>query len=156
VRNKVRQLMSYAVDGIEGVNSLSDFGITMSNNRLELDTAKLSTALNDNFDATVAFFTRDEAGAGKGFAVHLVDSLNRVLDSKSGLIATRQDGIQRSIDDITDQIERKEARVLASEARMRAQFNALEVLLGEYQTTGNYLTQQLEGLANLNKSIAEK
>jgi hypothetical protein len=78
-----------------------------------------------------------------------VDSLDRVLDSKSGLIATRQDGIQRSIDDITDQIERKEARVLASEERLRAQFNALELLLGEYQATGNYLTQQLEGLANL-------
>jgi flagellar hook-associated protein 2 len=85
-----------------------------------------------------------------------VDSLDRVLDSQSGLIATRQDGIQRSIDDITDQIERKEARVLASEERLRAQFNALELLLGEYQATGNYLTQQLEGLANLNKYIAEK
>jgi flagellar hook-associated protein 2 len=85
-----------------------------------------------------------------------VDSLERVLDSQSGLIATRQDGIQRSIDDITDQIARKEARVLASEERLRAQFNALELLLGEYQATGNYLTQQLEGLANLNKYIAEK
>jgi flagellar hook-associated protein 2 len=79
-----------------------------------------------------------------------------VLDSQNGLIATRQDGIQRSIDDITEQIERKEARVLASEERLRAQFNALELLLGEYQATGNYLTQQLEGLANLNKAIAEK
>ena len=39
---------------------------------------------------------------------------------------------------------------------IRDSFNALELLLGEYQATGNYLTQQLEGLANLNKYIAEK
>lgn len=154
VRNKVSQLMSYTVEGIEGFESLSDFGITLSNNKLELDTSKLSTALNENFDETVAFFTQDETGASKGFAVHMADSLDQVLDSENGLIASRQDGIQRSIDDIEEQIERMETRVLASEERMRAQFNSLELLLSQYQTTGDYLTQQLEALSNTNTYIA--
>jgi flagellar capping protein FliD len=42
------------------------------------------------------------------------------------------------------------------ETRIRAQFNALETLLAGYQTTGDFLTQQIAGLQNLNNFIANR
>ena len=73
-----------------------------------------------------------------------------------GALAARTKGIQTSIDHIGDQVERMELRNQAWEARTRAQFNSLELLLAEYQTTGNYLTQQIAGLQNLNNYVANK
>ena len=45
-------------------------------------------------------------------------------------------------------------RISAWEARTRAQFEALEVLLAQYQTTSDYLGQQILGLQNLNNYIS--
>ena len=53
-------------------------------------------------------------------------------------------------------MDRIELRNQAWEARTRAQFNALELLLAEYQATGNYLAQQIAGLQNLNNYVANK
>jgi flagellar hook-associated protein 2 len=82
--------------------------------------------------------------------------MDAILDSTAGTLAARTDGIQNSIDDIGDQVERIEMRNLAWETRTRAQFNALELLLAEYQTTGNYLTQQVMGMQNLNNYISNR
>ena len=75
---------------------------------------------------------------------------------QQGTLAVRTDGIQNSIDNIADQVERIEMRNLAWETRTRAQFNALELLLAEYQTTGEYLSQQIVGMQNLNSYISNK
>ena len=83
------------------------------------------------------------------------DTLYAILRSTDGTIAARTGGIQNSIDGIEDKVEREEMRVLAWETRTRAQFNALEVLLAEYQTTGNYLSQQILGMQNLNNYISK-
>jgi flagellar capping protein FliD len=40
--------------------------------------------------------------------------------------------------------------------RTRKQFLNLEVLLGQYQATSDFLTQQLVGLDNLSKAISKK
>jgi flagellar hook-associated protein 2 len=86
----------------------------------------------------------------------MVDAMDAILDSRSGLLAVKTDGIQNSIDDIEDQVERMEMRNSIWETRIRAQFNALELLLAEYQTTGDYLSQQIVGLQNLNDYISNR
>jgi flagellar capping protein FliD len=46
-----------------------------------------------------------------------------------------------------------EARLTLREENLWKQFNALEQLLGTYQQTSTYLSQQISGLENLNKQI---
>lgn len=82
---------------------------------------------------------------GGGFAA----GLGRVLDallSTNGPIASRTDGINRSIADIGSQREVLERRLSDTEARYRAQFTRLDELIGRMQTTSNFLTQQLSRL----------
>ncbi|MBW2641746.1 MAG: flagellar filament capping protein FliD, partial [Deltaproteobacteria bacterium] len=101
------------------------------------------------------FFTQSTEGS-EGFAVRMTDTLDGILSFTQGTLVARTDGIQDSIDDIGDQVERIEMHVLAWETRTRAQFNALEVLLAEYQTTGDYLSQQIGSLQNLNNYISNR
>ena len=156
VRNSLRNMVTNTVPGVESFERLTGLGITMnSEGRLEVDSSALNSALDDHFDDVVEFFTQATEGS-EGFAVRMVDTLDVMLDSTGGTLDARTDGIQNSIEDIQDQVERIEMRNLAWETRTRAQFNTLELLLAGYQTTGNYLSQQITGMQNLNNYISNR
>jgi len=156
IRNSLENLITDTVPGVESFSRLADLGIALNTEgRLEVDSSTLNSALDDHFDDVLQFFTQSTEGS-EGFAVRMVDTMDTILDSTAGTLAARTDGIQNSIDDIGDQVERIEMRNSAWETRTRAQFNALELLLAEYQTTGNYLTQQVMGMQNLNNYISNR
>ena len=156
IRNSLENLITDTVPGVESFSRLADLGIALnSEGRLEVDSSTLNSALDDHLDDVLQFFTKSTEGS-EGFAIRMVDTLDAILDSTAGTLAARTDGIQNSIDDIEDQVERIEMRNLAWETRTRAQFNALELLLAEYQTTGNYLTQQIAGMQNLNNYVSNR
>lgn len=156
IRNNLENLITDTVPGVESFSRLADLGIALnSEGQMEVDSSTLNSALDDHFDDVLQFFTQSTEGS-EGFAVRMVDTMDAILDSSAGTLAARTDGIQNSIDDIEDQVERIEMRNLAWETRTRAQFNALELLLAGYQTTGNYLTQQILGMQNLNNYISNR
>jgi flagellar hook-associated protein 2 len=155
IRSRLRNMIAWTVPGVESFDRLADLGVTLtSGGQLEVDSATLNAALDDHFDDVVQFFTQSDADS-EGFAVRMVDTLDAMLDSTDGTIAAKTDGIQKSIDDIQDQVERIETRISAWETRTRAEFQALELLLAEYQATSSYLDQQLTGLTNLNNYISK-
>ncbi len=156
IRNSLEKMVSNAVSGISSFSRLGDLGIALnSEGRLEVDSDVLNTALEDNFDDVIQFFTQSTEGS-EGFAVRMVAKLDGILDSSGGVLTARQDGIQNSIDNIQDQIERSETRLTTWEIRTRAQFNSLELLLAQYQSTGDYLSQQIASMQNLNSYIAKR
>lgn len=153
IRNQLRDLSTRLVTGIESFSRLSDFGVTLNDQgHLEVDSSILNDAVEDHFEDAVSFFTKNT----EGFAVRMVGYLENVLDEHDGMLSTRQSGINSSIDDIQEKVERMEASVEASEIRMRTQFASLEVLLGQYQTTSDYLSQQIVAMENMNNAIANK
>lgn len=156
VRTRINSLVTGTIPQTTMFSRLADLGIALnSDGRLAVDPLTLTGALNDNFDDVLQFFTRSTSEA-KGFAVRLVDTLKSILDTKNGTLVARTDGIQQTIRDIGKQVETIEVRNSVWETRTRSQFNALELLLAEYQSTGNYLTQQITGLQNLNNYISNR
>ncbi len=154
MRNRLNTMVTGTVSGVNSFSRLADLGIALNaEGRLEVDSSTLNSALGDHFDDVLQFFTQSTEGS-EGFALRMKDTLYAMLRSTDGTLAARTNGIQNSIDDIEDRVEREEMRVLAWETRTRAQFNALEVLLAEYQSTGNYLSQQIVSLQNLNRYIS--
>ena len=156
IRSRLNTMITGTVSDVESFSRLTDLGMTLNREgHLEIDTSTLNSALEDHFDEVLQFFTRSTEGS-EGFAVRMTDTLDGILSFTQGTLSARTNGIQDSINDIGDQVERLEMRVLAWESRTRAQFNALEVLLAEYQTTGNYLSQQIASLQNLNNYISNR
>ena len=156
IRKNLDRLVTGTVSGVETFSRLSDFGIALNaEGRLEVDSSTLNNVLDDDFDNALLFFTQSTEGS-EGFAVRMVNTLDVLLDSTDGILNVRTDGIQNSINDIQDQVESMEMRISAWEVRTRAQFNTLELLLANYQTTGDYLSQQITGMQNLNNYISNR
>lgn len=65
----------------------------------------------------------------------------------SGLIQNKNDGLNKSIADITKQRDALNTRLTLTEARLRKQYSSLDVTLSSMNSTSNYLTQQLAALA---------
>jgi flagellar hook-associated protein 2 len=84
-----------------------------------------------------------------GIADRLARELDAILDPTTGFLKSRQDTLQKSIDDLAAQIESKEAKLVVEEERLRAKFTSLEVLLGQFQSQSEFLANQLSQLPSI-------
>ena len=91
--------------------------------------------------------SRGTISYSQGYA-HQFDKLMESQLGTVGLIASRTDGINSSLKNLSDSRIRVNDRLAIIEKRYRAQFTALDVTISSMQTTGNFLTQQLAALAN--------
>lgn len=82
----------------------------------------------------------------KGIAHRLAQQIDSITDSTDGLIKTKSESIQKSIDQLTDRIETLEGRLLRQEENLRRQFTGLETRLSALQSQGNFLLSQLASL----------
>jgi flagellar hook-associated protein 2 len=88
---------------------------------------------------------RGTVSYSRGYAAQL-DKLVGDLVASGGAIAARTEGIDASIKSIDDRRSQMERRLEDIEVRIRAQFTALDALLGRMNTTSTFLTQQLAKL----------
>lgn len=93
---------------------------------------------------------RGNVSYSQGYAYQFNNLATSLLGS-SGPLAARADGINASLKTISTERDRINAQLTATEARYRAQFTALDTLLGSMTQTSTFLTQQL---AALTKSTA--
>lgn len=144
----LRQEMGNAVQSSDAaLNSLAQLGVrTGDKSVLELDDAQLEEAINNNFSAVAEVFASQD-----GYAQRLDRLLSRYTDT-GGIIDVRTEGYNTQIDRIGTQREALDRRIAAIEARYTAQFNALDTLLGELNSTGDFLSQQLATLPGMVKT----
>lgn len=79
----------------------------------------------------------------KGFAALLDEMIEGFLDEDKGILASKTDGLESSIETLDDKTERLEARMTVIEARYRAQYQRLDVLMSSMSNISTYLSQQL-------------
>ena len=146
VQNLIRREMSSSVSGLTGsFSTLAEIGLTTGDDgKLSLDSAKLSTVLDEDFDQIGELFS-----ASNGIANTLDNAIEQYVSS-AGILDTRTDGLQSRVDDITEQREALDRRLISLESRLLAQFTALDTLVSSLTNQSNFLTQQL---ANLPGSI---
>jgi len=81
----------------------------------------------------------------QGYAYQL-DKLADNFLATTGPVNSRTDGINKSIKDIDKQRDTLNQRLADVEQRLRAQFTALDLLVGKLKGTNDFLTQQLARL----------
>jgi flagellar hook-associated protein 2 len=89
--------------------------------------------------------TRGTIKFSRGYAYELDKLVSQMLEDDS-LIDGRVDGVNASIKDIGTRRSSMERRLATVEARYRAQFTALDVMISRMQSTSSYLTQQLANI----------
>ena len=85
----------------------------------------------------------------RGLASQLDLVLNRLLDPVDGRIKTVNDGFQRRIDDIDQNIERQNVSLESRRQSLLRQFVAMERIVGQLRNTGDFLAAQLVSTINL-------
>ncbi len=145
IESQVRSIIS-GVMGVDGdYKYASQVGITFERDgTLSFDSDELTTALENDRDAVVDLFSNED----EGLAVRL-DSLIESMLQTSGLIDAKEEGLNARVDATNDRIDRMEYRLELVEERYRAQYTALDTLMGQLQSTSAWLTGQLSTLSNL-------
>ena len=138
----IRQEISSSVTGLTGpFSTLAELGITTDEEgKLSLNSETLNTALDSNFDQVGQLFA-----ASNGIANTLDTAIEGYIGS-NGIIDSRTAGIQVSVDDIADQREALDRRLVSLESRLLSQFTAMDILVSSLQNQSNFLTQQLANL----------
>jgi flagellar hook-associated protein 2 len=154
---RLQSLLASKVSGIaSSVNTLSSLGVSADKDgKLSLNPITFTAAYEANREDVVNFFTQTTTDS-EGFAVKFDTLLDSYLQKSTGLLVTKEEGLQRSVDHIGDQVERIQLRLAKREENLTRQFNALESLLGQFQTTSGVLSQQLDALSNLSSQIYRK
>lgn len=147
IQNRIRNELNTTPSSIDSSFSyLSEIGVSIQKDgtmALDSDEVKLEDALNSDFNGVAELFGNNDQGYAHRLRV-LASDLLAVGDN--AIIEAREDGINDRIDSIDDRIASMERRLELTEERYRAQYTALDTLVGQLQTTSNYLTQQLSGL----------
>lgn len=88
---------------------------------------------------------RGSVDFARGIAAQLEELLDDYLEADN-VLDVRTETLNSRIDSIADQREAIDRRLAAMEARLTAQFTALDALVGQLRSTSDYLTSQLENL----------
>lgn len=140
---QLRSIVGGSVSGNGTFTTLSQIGVTTNvDGTLQFDSASLNTALNNDPNAVQRLF-----GGPQGVATRLDSAIDTLTDT-SGAISAETDGLNARLTDLGKSQDSLNRRISDFEARQRAQFTALDTLLGQLNSTSTYLTQQLARLAN--------
>lgn len=143
--------MTDTVSGLPpAYSSLATIGITtQADGTLKVDSTKLQAALTADGTSVAALFT------GKnGIATRLSGTLTSLL-ADNGAIAARNQNFTDAQSLLTDQQTRLDNDMAAVQQRYLTQFNALDTLMSQMQTTSNYLTQQLASIASIGSTSSK-
>lgn len=129
------------------MRTLSDLGITLTvDGTLEIDDEELDDALENHLSAVSAFFAGGpEAAEGEGLAAGLEAALARIVDD-GGTLEDATEGLESSIENLQEHYSRTEERINSTLDRYRKQFQQLDSMIAQMNSTSSYLTQQFDAL----------
>jgi flagellar hook-associated protein 2 len=110
---------------------------------LSLDTATLNDFINDDVDSVQQFFIGN--GTTDGFAAS-VDALTSFYTDSDGIIQNRIDSRTSQLDRLDDEKLAFGRRMESLEARLFAQYNAMDLLVSQLNSTSSYIMAQLDNM----------
>jgi flagellar hook-associated protein 2 len=149
--SQIRSLFSTEFDaGNDTTLALSQLGIrTERNGHLSLDSDTLNDMLDKDAGAVQNFFIGTDGESG--FVNKITERLE-VYTSSGGLIDQRVEGKENQLDRLEKDVAKFNQKMNSLESRLYAQYNAMDLLVSNMNSTGSYLQQQLDSMPGVVKS----
>ncbi|MFC0180424.1 flagellar filament capping protein FliD [Thorsellia kenyensis] len=155
LQNQLRNQVTSVQDGV--FSTLNSLGITLNTSdvagtstlKLEIDSKKLDKALEENSQAVIDFFIGD--GEKTGYATTTSQQLSSIMNNSTGLFKTQEDSLNSLVKRVEQTIENTTSSIEANIESTRRQFEALDRMMAQMNSTSAYLTQQLSAISNQNK-----
>ena len=149
VMSKLRQEISSSFSTSNGQLSLLEIGIKSDRyGVLSLDTEILNEYVADNIDDVENFFIGSEATPG--FAAS-IKTLTEFYTDSDGIIQGRIDSKEKQLSRLDDDRLAFESKMESLEARLFAQYNAMDLIVANLNATSSYLMAQLENMPGVVK-----
>ncbi len=148
IKRGLQSILSDAVGNSGSLHILSEIGITtQQDGTLLQNSTKMNSAMESKFEDVVKLLAGEDSidGVMKKFNSYLVD----ITTGSNGMYAAKKDRYDAAVKRLDNQISQKEPLIAKIEERIRAQFNAMELLVSSLNAQGDYLTQQMDMLSNL-------
>ena len=150
VMSQIRSELGKSVTGLSGsYTSLADVGISIDKSGVMTftqSTFKTAFAAAPSEVTGVFASTTVSGTAVEGVAEKLETLMEGFLVSTTGIFDSRISSLNTQLTDITDDRADLARRMQSLEDRYFAQLNAMDSLLAEIETTGDFLTQQFEAM----------
>ena len=152
--SSLKNTLTQTVNNIGGLKSLSDIGISVPKStgvvtedakagKLSFDDTVLDGALDKNWTDVKTLF--NGVGARKGFGL-LVSDFVKAQTGLKGVLTGRMNSDSTSLKDLANQVTATNQRLDQTEARLKAQFAAMETALQTSQSQQAWLEGQIAGL----------
>jgi flagellar hook-associated protein 2 len=126
---------------------LSDIGITVqADGSLAADSTKLTAALQNPKQLQALFATQGTDNASSGFAVRFSNLVTQALDPIDGQLTTRYTGLQGELQRNSDDQTNMQTHLDAEQARLTAQYQALDTTMSQMSALSSYVSQQMAAL----------
>jgi flagellar hook-associated protein 2 len=145
VKRQLQNVLTSTVNNNGQFRILAEIGITSNTDgTLSQDNTELDEALSENFDDLVSLIAGDDEADGvmKNFNSLLLD----LTSSVDGMYATQEDSYDSKMDRYDYQMDLMEIRLSKRETTLRAQFSAMETLVSQLNSEGDFITQAFESL----------
>lgn len=145
VQNQMRRVLNTANYELPlAISSLAQMGITSNRTTgmLEIDNYKLNTAVSKNYDDIGKLFIDKDQG--------ILNNMESMLDSyiaNDGIIKSKTNGLNSSINLISEQRVALERHLIHLEERLLSQFIAMDSIVASLRSTSDFLKTQLDSLA---------
>lgn len=153
LQRQLRNLLNVGSGASATFARLSDVGLELQRDgTMRVDAAKLDSATGNLSELKKAFANSDPLNAANdGFARRYADLASQVLDL-DGSLTTRTEGLRKRIAKNTEDQQRVEDRIQRFQARLVAQYTAMDVNLSRLNALSSYVTQTLASLSNGNNN----
>jgi flagellar hook-associated protein 2 len=142
-QTQLRGVLNEASSASSTWSTLSDIGITMQKDgTLRTDSTKLDAALTNLPELRKLLATDGSSTASSGFMDRFRDLGDAVL-ATDGTFDSRTDSLNARIESNKDRQEQMQNRLTLTEARLNAQYQALDATMGRLSGQSSYVTQQL-------------
>ncbi|URQ91350.1 flagellar filament capping protein FliD [Pseudoalteromonas sp. SCSIO 43101] len=151
VMSKLRQQLTSEVTLSDGSSlSLSKLGVEVDRyGKLSLDTERLNEQVEADVDLVQEFFIGENEDEG-GFAQSFDELMSFYTDS-DGIVQNRIDSKQTQLDGLDDERIDFARKMESLESRLYAQYNSMDLLVAQMNSTSSYVQAQLDNMPGVVK-----
>jgi len=143
-QNQMRNILNTDSTASSMFSRLSDIGITVqADGSLAASATKLATALANPAQVKALFATSGATNASTGFAVRFSNLCDQSLDVTNGNLSTRYSGLQNELKRNSTEQDNMQTHLDATQARLTAQYQALDTQMSKMSALSSYVTQQI-------------
>jgi len=133
ILSRLRQALADDVGGLTGLTAVSGMGFkTERDGTITITDSALDTALSTNYTGVKNLFIGQSTSTG--VAKRLSDAIDGLDAVDAGILTLRQNGLTKSISDLSNRITQKQNSLALYQAQLQLQYAQLDGLLRQMQS----------------------